>query len=431
MISGICFPTWPTARPAASAWPPYTSHDFRNHFAVVTRGDADAELLETLIAESRPTVEWMLQKGVRWELSSQMRGEAGAPSVIPNSVGLSAWESGAGLVRMLTTACRRAGVTVLYETAMTRLLTADSGAVMGVEAEDRDGIHQLRSSAVVLACGGFEANAQMRERHLGRGWERARVRGSAHNTGDGLRAALAVGAQSTGQWAGCHATPIDVDAPPTGNLKVTDVMPRRSYPLGITVNRDGRRFVDEGAGFAEQTFVEMGHAVLQEQDGIAHQVFDSKALPHLEGRYGVARRIEARSIRELAGKLDVDPDALEKTVEEFNAAAWDGAYQPRSLDGLSSRGLDPPKSNWAIRLDRPPYAAYTVTGGITYTYGGLKIDTGARVLDTSDRPIPGLYAAGIIVGGIFVHGSLRAAGLMHGAVFGRIAGTEAANTVPI
>ena len=405
---------------------PYTADDFRAHFAAVTKGDADSALIETLIAESRPTVEWMFDKGVRWELSGASSRVEGAPSTIPNSVGLSAWESGPGLVRMLTTACRRAGVPILYETAMTRLLTDDDGAVVGVEVADRDGVHALRSKGAVLACGGFEANAEMRGEHIGAGWERARVRGSAHNTGDGIRAAFEVGAQPFGQWTGCHATPIDADAPATGDLSVTDIMPRRSYPIGITVNNAGLRFADEGAGFAEQTFVDMGHAILSQPDGIAYQIFDSKALPHLEGRYGISRRVEADAVSELGAKLGVGADALSRTVADFNAAANDGEYSPRTLDGLSARGLNPPKSNWAIRLDSPPYFAHAVTGGITYTYGGLKIDAGARVLGAGDRPIPGLYAAGIIVGGIFVHGSLRAAGLMHGAVYGRIAGTAAA-----
>ena len=404
---------------------PYTADDFREHFAAVTKGDAESALIETLISESRPTVEWMFGKGVRWELSGASSRVEGAPSTIPNSVGLSAWESGPGLVRMLTAACRRAGVTILYETAMTRLLTDDGGGVVGIEAADRDGVHTLRAKGVILACGGFEANAEMRGEHIGAGWERARVRGSAHNTGDGIRAALAVGAQQFGQWTGCHATPIDVDAPATGDLSVTDIMPRRSYPIGVTVNNDGLRFTDEGAGFAEQTFVDMGHAILSQPGGIAYQVFDAKALPHLEGRYGGSRRVEADTVSELGAKLGIYAGALSRTVEEFNAAANDGEYSPRALDGLSTRGLNPPKSNWAIRLDSPPYFAHTVTGGITYTYGGIRIDTGARVLGADDQPIPGLYAAGIIVGGIFVHGSLRAAGLMHGAVYGRIAGTGA------
>ena len=392
----------------------------------MTKGDSDPALIATLIANSRPTVEWMFEKGVRWELSSRSSRIEGAPSVIPNSVGMSAWESGPGLVRMLTTACRRAGVTILYETAMTRLLTNDDGAVIGLEARDQDGLHELLSNGVVLACGGFEASPEMRGEYIGQGWERARVRGSAHNTGDGIRAAMDIGAQGTGQWDGCHATPIDVDAPATGDLQVTDIMPRRSYTIGITVNTDGVRFIDEGAGFAEQTFVDMGHGILSQADGIAHQVFDSRAQAHLEGRYSSARRFEASTIADLADKLGVDAESLEKTVQDFNASAHEAEYEPSTLDGRSTNGLEPPKSNWAIKIDRPPYFAYTVTGGITYTYGGLKIDTGARVLDTEDRPIPGLYAAGIIVGGIFVHGSLRAAGLMHGAVYGRIAGSEAA-----
>ena len=405
---------------------PYTAANFREHFAAVTKGDSDPALIETLISNSRPTVEWMFEKGVRWELSSSSARIEGAPSVIPNSVGMSAWESGPGLVRMLTTASRRAGVTILYETAMTRLITSEDGAVIGVEARDRDGLHELHANGVVLACGGFEANPEMRGEHIGEGWELARVRGSAHNTGDGIRAAFEVGAQGTGQWDGCHATPIDVDAPATGDLQVTDIMPRRSYPIGITVNSDGLRFVDEGAGFAEQTFVDMGHAILSQTDGIAYQVFDSRAQAHLEGRYTSARRVEAGSVAQLAEKLGIDSEGLERTVEEFNASAHEAEYEPRTLDGRSTTGLNPPKSNWAIRLDRPPYFTFAVTGGITYTYGGLKIDTGAQVLDTEDRIIAGLYAAGIIVGGIFVHGSLRAAGLMHGAVYGRIAGAAAA-----
>ena len=422
---------------------PYTEEDFRGHLLDVTQGDVDARLMATLIANSRPTVDWMHSQGVRWELPSGRAGAAqGAPSVIPNSVGLSAWRSGPGLVRMLTTAARRAGVTVLYETKMLRLLRDDGGAVSGVEAQDAEGVHAIGSRGVVLACGGFEANARMRGEFLGAGWERAKVRGSAYNTGDGHRAALEAGAKPFGQWTGCHATPIDVDAPMTGSVEITERMPRRSYPLGITVNRQGRRFFDEGAGFAEQTFVAAGSAILRQDGGVAFQLFDSKAAPHLEPRYALARAATGFTLRELAGKLHVDADALEATVEEYNAAAnpfdklragWSDKlragceYRPRTLDGLSTRGLDPPKSNWAIRLDDPPFSAFTVTGGITYTYGGLKVDERARVLGADDAPIPGLFAAGEIVGGIFYHNSLRAAGLMHGAVFGRLAGQSAAS----
>ena len=189
---------------------------------------------------------------------------------------------------MLTTACRRAGVDIVYETEMLKLLQNPQGGVYGVTVQDLDGMHHIRSRGVVLACGGFEANQETRVKYLGVGWERAKVRGAEYNTGDGHRAAMAVGAKPTGQWAGCHATPIDYDAPPTGVLEATDKMPRRSYPLGITVNVAGRRFFDEGEAFAEQTFVTAAHHILEQSTGLAFQIFDSKAVVHLEARYGVS-----------------------------------------------------------------------------------------------------------------------------------------------
>lgn len=409
---------------------PYTADDFRDHLLEVTRGDTDRELMGALVSQSRPTVEWMHAKGVKWELPPARSAGPGAPSVIPNSVGLSAYQSGPGLVRMLTTAARRAGIDILYETKMLSLLKDSHGRVVGLTAGDADHDHRIDAGGVVLACGGFEASPEMRARHLGAGWERARVRGSQHNTGDGHRAAMEIGARTAGQWDGCHATPIDVDAPVTGNLQITDSMPRRSYPLGITVNRWGNRFFDEGEGFAEQTFVKAGRRILEQEDGVAFQIFDSSTADLLEPRYGTSTQVEADSIGGLAEQLRIDRRALEDTVGAFNAQAHphhQGEYNIRKLDGRSTKTLNPPKSNWAITVDSPPFVAFAVTGGITYTYGGLKINTQAQVVDADDKPIPGLFAAGEIVGGIFHHDSLRAAGLMHGAVFGRIAGTNAAS----
>ncbi|MBM3947789.1 MAG: FAD-dependent oxidoreductase [SAR202 cluster bacterium] len=403
---------------------PYSAEEFRRHLTTVTHGDTSEELMEALIAESRPTVDWMHAKGVRWELPVQ-GSVARAPSTIPNQVGLAAYGAGPGLVDMLTKAARRNGIQVLYETKMLKLLQGPKGEVNGLMAQDADGVHTIRAKAVVLACGGFEANAEMRTKYLGGHWERAKVRGARYNTGDGHRAAMEIGAAAAGQWTGCHGTPIDINAPATGIVKITDSQPRRSYPIGIMANVAGRRFMDEGEGFAEQTFVKAAVAVLKQERGIAYQVFDAKARPHLEERYGIAKPVEAATIRDLATKLGVNAAALEATVSSFNAAARDGDYAPRTLDGKAAHGLDIPKSNWAIKLDRPPFVAYTVTGGITYTYGGLCINAKAQVLDTEDKPIRGLFAAGEIIGGIFYHNSLRSGGLMHGAVFGRLGGIGA------
>ena len=266
----------------------------------------------------------------------------------------------------------------------------------------------------------------MRKKYLGEGWENAKVRGSKFNTGDGHRLAIKLGAQPTGQWSGCHATPIDINAPATGNQGITERMPRRSYPLGITVNINSERFIDEGEGFAEQTFVKMGSRILSQDKSIAFQIFDSKSFNLLEPRYNNSKPAISGNLNDLAKKLDIPESKFIKTITEFNKAASDGNYSPKKLDGISTNNLTIPKSNWGIKIDTPPFYGYCVTGGITYTYGGPKIDTKARVLDQNNDPITGLYAAGEIVGGILFHNSLRGAGLMHGSVFGKIAGTNAA-----
>ncbi|MQG16091.1 MAG: FAD-dependent oxidoreductase [SAR202 cluster bacterium] len=403
---------------------PYTDQDFRDHFMEATHGDTDKELVEVVISKSRETINWMHSNGVRWELPVNINLE-NVPSIIPNQVGLSAYESGPGLVKMLTKAVESKSISILYETKMVSIHKGGRGQIESIQVQDRDGINNIRCKAVVLACGGFEANPEMRIKYLGTKWETAKVRGSKYNTGDGHRVALNIGAATYGQWTGCHGTPIDLNAPRTGDLALTDAMPRRSYNLGIMVNLDGNRFTDEGVGFAEQTFVQIGSEILSQKRNMAFQIFDQRAVKHLEDRYGGSRCKNAKSIWELASLVGINPAVLKATVDKFNEEAEDADYHPGTLDGRSTLSVYPAKSNWAIKIDKPPFIAYPVTGSITYTYGGLKIDKNARVLDLEDNAIPGLYAAGEIVGGIFYHNSLRAAGLMHGSVFGKLAGQHA------
>ena len=406
---------------------PYTNNEFKNHMLEVTKGNTDKNLMETIVAESRPTINWMTSKGVKWELpSSRISSSINAPSTIPNSVGLSAYESGPGLIKMLTKSVNQNAITILYETEMTDLVQNKQKEIHAIVCKDSNGIHKINTKAVVLACGGFEANPEMREKHLGKGWENAKVRGSKFNTGDGHKLAIQLGAQPTGQWSGCHATPIDINAPATGDQGITERMPRRSYPLGITVNIHSERFIDEGEGFAEQTFVKMGSQILSQDKSIAFQIFDSKSFNLLEPRYNNSKPTISQNLNELAIKLKIPASKFIKTMIEFNKSASNRNYSPKKLDGISTNDLKIPKSNWGIKIDTPPFYAYCVTGGITYTYGGPKIDTKARVLDQNNEPIIGLYAAGEIVGGILFHNSLRGAGLMHGSVFGKIAGTNAA-----
>jgi tricarballylate dehydrogenase len=284
---------------------------------------------------------------------------------------------------------------------------------------------------VVLACGGFEANPEMRTRYLGPGWELAKVRGSRFNQGDGLKMALDIGAAPYGNWSGCHATGWDRNAPEFGDVSVGDKFQKHSYIFGLLINAEGRRFVDEGFDFHSFTYAKYGGEVLKQTGQFAWQVFDSKVKDKLRNEYRIkfVTKVSANTLEELAEKLEgVDPKQFLKTVKEFNANInTDIPFDHTIKDGRSTKdGVTPPKTNWAQALDTPPFDAYQTTCGITFTFGGLRTqpDRG-QVVDVHLKPIPGLYCAGEMVGGIFYFNYPSGTGLVSGAVFGRIAGTSA------
>jgi len=281
----------------------------------------------------------------------------------------------------------------------------------------------------VLAAGGFEANAEWRTRYLGPGWDLAKVRGTRFNIGDGIRMALDAGAMPFGNWSGCHAVGWDLNAPPFGNLAVGDGYQKHSYPLGIMVNATGQRFVDEGADFRNYTYAKYGREILAQPGQFAWQVFDDQVTGLLRDEYRIkeASRVTAGSLPELAGRLDgVDPAGFLRTVADYNAAVTgEVPFNPNVKDGRRA-DLAVPKSNWALRLDTPPYSAYAVTCGITFTFGGLRITPGGAVVDVGGQVIDGLFACGELVGGLFYFNYPGGSGLTAGAVFGRIAGTSAA-----
>jgi tricarballylate dehydrogenase len=292
-------------------------------------------------------------------------------------------------------------------------------------------MEEVSARSIVLACGGFESNAEMRTRYLGPGWELARVRGTAYNTGDGIRMALEIGASSFGNWSGCHAVGWDYNAPEFGDLSVGDNFQKHSYPWGIMVNATGRRFVDEGADFRNYTYAKYGRVILNQPNNFAWQVFDKKIIPMLRDEYRIKRvtKQSANTIEELANKLEgVDPQGFLDEIKKYNAAVKkDVPYNPNIKDGRCTVGLPINKSNWANTIDEPPFEAYQVGCGISFTFGGVRIDpdTG-QVIDGDMNPIPGLYAAGELVGGIFYFNYPGGTGLMSGTVFGRIAGHGAA-----
>jgi tricarballylate dehydrogenase len=244
--------------------------------------------------------------------------------------------------------------------------------------------------------------------------------------GHGIKMALEIGAQPSGHWSKCHGTLIDADAPFVADRRTGDKTNRQSYPYGVLVNSNGKRFVNEGEDTRQFTYAKMGEAALDQPDGIVFQIFDAKIKDLLEHRYTTAVVTKADTIQGLAEKLDIVPAALSETIDAFNAAVQPGPFDPAKKDGKHTVGVAPPKSNWAQKIDTPPFLAYAVTGGITFTFGGLKINSKAQVLDTEDRVIKGLYAAGEIAAGLFYHNYPGGTCLTSGAVFGRLAGAAAA-----
>jgi tricarballylate dehydrogenase len=406
---------------------PYPQKSFWQDLLRVTEGRTDPELGEILIGRSFDTVRWMVKHGIAMEPAVSLSGVRVGNTVkwSPGAI-IRARHEGVGLSAMWFKVAEARGIEIRYGTSAVRLLQDKRGRVTGLVTQDADGFAEITARAVVLGCGGFEANPEWRARYLGRPWDHAKVRGTRYNTGDGLRMAIEIGALPHGQWTGCHSTPIDAGAPPHGDRKLTDKTNRLSYPFGVLVNARGRRFFDEGEDFQFYTYAKLGGIILNQPGGIAFQIFDAKVADLLEGRYKTGSPIVADSLEELVEKLPVDRPTGLQALAEYNAAVDAGTFDPTVKDALRTKGLDLPKSNWAQRLDTPPFVAYPVTGGITFTFGGVRINDRAQVMSTGWAPVAGLYACGEMVGGLF-HGNYPGGtGLMSGAVFGRIAGASAA-----
>ncbi len=411
---------------------PYDEDQFYNDMLRVTEYLTDADLCLTLIRQSLPTMQWLRTKGVRWNLAfGRQAFRVGNKFRFWGGLLVEAVGAGPGLVGALFDRATKDGVEIRYASKATRLLADRQGRIAGIEIRGAEGPYEVHCRSVVLASGGFEANAEWRCRYLGPDWELAKIRGTPYNNGDGIKMALDIGAQPFGHWSSCHAVAWDLNAPPYGDRKIGDLFQKHSYPLGIVVNIKGERFLDEGADYRNYTYAEYGRRIIRQPQRAAFQIFDSKVLPLLRDEYRIREvtKAEATTVEELAKKLEIDVDGLVRTVREFNAAVQPGEFNPAILDGKRTKGLTPPKSNWALPIDTPPFVGYAVTTGITFTFGGLRITPKAEVLDTENHLIPGLYAAGEHVGGLFYYNYPGGSGLMAGAVFGRIAGAEASTQV--
>ena len=417
-------------RLASTDFGSYTAEKFGQDLLGFNDGRTLSPEQQDLITQSGETMHWLATHDVTFEpIYSRQSFEKDGQHVFWGGLTLAARNEGVGLFEMELAAVRRLGGTVRYNAGVTGLI-ADADRVVGVRVGDEE----VRADAVILASGGFEANEEMRVQHMGPQWRAAKVRGTPHNTGDGLRMALEIGAASNGFYEGGHATPMDLHMSEYGGLHLPPGERKNyrkiSYFLGVMLNAHGQRFVDEGANFRNYTYAQYGAAILDQPEQFAWQIFDSKVfdLLYAEYRFHDAHFVEAGSLEDLVHQMEgVDFTAAMRTLTDFNDSVNDDiAFDPTTLDGKSTSGITPPKSHWAQRIDKGPFRAYPVTGGITFTYGGLKVDQEGRVGDADGNPIAGLFACGELVGGVFFAGYPGGSGLTSGAVFGRRAGYGAA-----
>ncbi|HVB82670.1 MAG TPA: FAD-dependent tricarballylate dehydrogenase TcuA [Candidatus Binataceae bacterium] len=410
----------------------YRDDQFYDDLCRVTQYRTNAQLAETLVGRSFDAMMWMRGKGVRFApIYGRQAFKVGGKFKFWGGLTVEAWGGGPGLIDALYSAAAHHGIEVSYQSRALELIHDDEG-VHGVVVRKQGRTITVPAKAVVLASGGFEANSEWRTRYLGPGWDLAKVRGTRFNTGDGIRMALEIGAMPYGNWSGCHAVGWDRNAPEFGDLSVGDGFQKHSYPFGVMVNARGRRFVDEGADFRNYTYAKYGRAILEQPGQFAWQIFDQKVTHLLRDEYRIKRvtKVSANTLEELSGKLeDVDPKGFLEEARAYNAAVQTGVpFNPNIKDGRGTRGLALEKTNWANLLETPPFEAYAVTCGITFTFGGLRIDDHGGVLNTDGVAIRGLYAAGELVGGLFYFNYPGGAGLMSGSVFGRLAGAAAGKT---
>ena len=411
----------------------YTAEEFFEDMARITEYRADPDLVELLVTLSFDTLDWMRTKGVRFmPIYGRQAFKVDGKFTFWGGLTVESLGGGPGLIESLTDTCDREGIEILYETRAIGLLREDNG-VRGVRVRHRGAERVIPAASVILASGGFEANNEMRTRYLGPGWDLAKVRGTRFNLGDGISMALDIGASPAGNWSGAHAVAWDMNAPEFGDLAVGDGFQKHSYPWGVMFNAEGERFVDEGADFRNYTYAKYGNEILKQPGQVAWQVFDGQVAHLLRDEYRIREvsTVKADSIEELAARMEgIDQHRFLRTVQEYNEAVdVDTPFDPNVKDGRGTKGLELPKSNWANTLEEPPFEAFQVTCGITFTFGGLRINNDAAVLDVDSRPIPGLFAAGELVGGLFYLNYPGGTGLTSGSVFGRIAGASAAAEV--
>jgi len=394
--------------------------NFEETFKEFTKGKANMEHIKVIINNAVDTIEWLKSIGVKFERRPANWPGHNIPRIGPVKGGL-------GIITALRKKAEELGVQIMFNITAWKLSLDEEGNVNGVLVRDNKGkSFKISAKAVILACGGFEGNYEMLTRYIGKEAINLKMDNPATpiHQGECINMALEIGAKPSGDFGNYHGSVQDARSKAYRPLV-------HIYPFGILVNKEGKRFVDEAFADVSDSFEVIARKIFEQPDHIAFIIFDNKAnlIPRFkEGIKSDLPPIVANSIEELAEKLSIPKDNLMKTIQEFNKAVQHGKFDPNILDGKATKGITPPKSNWALPKDEPPFMAYPVIGTIQFTYGGLSTDINARVLDTNDKPIPGLYAAGEIVG-LYYHRYVGGTSVLRALIFGRAAGINAVEYV--
>jgi tricarballylate dehydrogenase len=394
---------------------PYTEQEFWEDLQRVTGGQTDEELARFMISESKDILNWIVEQGVRWQPSLGGTLSLGRT----NSFFLG---GGRAMLNALYLTAERLGVEVLYDAEVLDLTIEDGMFLSATLNHPIAGRTDVRASTLVAAAGGFEANIEWLKQYWGEAADNFLIRGTPYNRGSILKMLLAKGVQEVGDPTQCHAVAIDARAPKFDGGIITRL---DCVVFGVVVNKHALRFYDEGEDIWPKRYAIWGRLVAAQPDQIAYIIFDASSrnsfMPSL------FPPIEAGSIAELAGKLELEPSMLEKTIAGFNAAVRPGTFDHTILDDCRTEGVMPPKTHWARRIETPPYYAYPVRPGITFTYLGTRVNRQARMLMNDGKPAANMFAAGeIMAGNVLGKGYAAGIGMTIGSVFGRVAGREAA-----
>lgn len=412
----------------------YTKEKFKADLLHFNEGEPLAELQEFLVDNSLDTIQWLATHNIKFDpIYSRQSFVKDGKYIFWGGLTLEAEGEGDGLVGDERKEFLTLGGNIIYNCEALEIIQTNH-QISGIKCLLEGNEMVLNCKTVVLGCGGFESNKELREKYLGPDWGNAKVRGTRHNMGKGIEMAQQLGADLSGNFSGCHAVPMDRFMPDYGNLNLPHIERKHyrkiSYLFGIMLNQEGDRFVDEGLDFRNYTYAQFGKAVLEQPNSIAWQFFDKKNFDILYSEYKTndASFYEADTIEALLEQIeDIDKELALKTITSYNTAVDETTlFDPTIKDGKSTKGLALNKTNWATTIDQPPFRAYPVTAGITFTYGGLKVNKKAEVIDTNGNVIPGLFACGEMVGGLFFYGYPGGSGLTSGSLFGRYAGKSAA-----